>query len=462
MRSRWRPDRPSFLAALPAMATAIAEGAWLAVVSAAFASVPGTQSQEPGLLTLAVVAGIGLAIARRGRQLAHWNFVVLFVALVAGGLGWLVDDGARNSLLSGSLVMALAAHPAGWLVGVALWRGTRHGNPADDDLVVGSLLSWGIPGLAVPWALALHNRASNAPFVDAALPASLAFVGAGLLAMGLTRLDALGRRTGVDWRSNRAWAALLGAVVGAMLTIGVPVALFVGASLEGIAHAIAGPIGVIGQPIGTFIGHLLDPILTGLGGLVQAPPQPTAPPTDGGPPSSPGWLLPSLPQWIWTAISLTIAGFLVMLLVAIHRRTAGAPRPVEWRPSAHEERRFVLPSVSLHLPRVSLPQLGPARGPQPRSATGAYRAVLRDWERHAALSRATAESPSAHARRLRSDGTGSVWLDLLAADYQLERYAAVRLTPAESARAIRRWRRLRRPARSSRLWRRAAHAERTG
>jgi hypothetical protein len=79
----------------------------------------------------------------------------------------------------------------------------------------------------------------------------------------------------------------------------------------------------------------------------------------------------------------------------------------------------------------------------PTTAVEAYLAALDDLERDRRLARATAESPAAHARRLRAAGDGSRDLELLAADYQLARFGAAPLTAAEERRAVGRWRRLR-------------------
>jgi hypothetical protein len=54
------------------------------------------------------------------------------------------------------------------------------------------------------------------------------------------------------------------------------------------------------------------------------------------------------------------------------------------------------------------------------------------------------ETPAAHARRLRDEGRGDLGLELLVADYELDRFGGVSLTPNEERRAIARWRRLRR------------------
>jgi hypothetical protein len=85
----------------------------------------------------------------------------------------------------------------------------------------------------------------------------------------------------------------------------------------------------------------------------------------------------------------------------------------------------------------------------PVDAPTAYLALLNDLERDEDLRRDPAETPAEHARRLRAERRGAVGLDLLAADYELARFAGVRLTAAENRRGIARWRRLRRAMRST-------------
>jgi hypothetical protein len=80
---------------------------------------------------------------------------------------------------------------------------------------------------------------------------------------------------------------------------------------------------------------------------------------------------------------------------------------------------------------------------RPADAVAAYLATLRALESHDDLRRAADETPAAHAHRLQEAGAGSLELDLLAADFELVRWAGRRISPAEDRRAIGRWERLR-------------------
>ena len=79
----------------------------------------------------------------------------------------------------------------------------------------------------------------------------------------------------------------------------------------------------------------------------------------------------------------------------------------------------------------------------PVDAAGAYVALLEELDRRPEVARLAAESPAEHARRLRVGGSGATGLDLLAADYELERFGGRTLPAGETRRALARWQRLR-------------------
>jgi hypothetical protein len=83
------------------------------------------------------------------------------------------------------------------------------------------------------------------------------------------------------------------------------------------------------------------------------------------------------------------------------------------------------------------------RRPEPRDAATAYIALIEDIRPVEAVRRGRAETPAAHARRLRLTGHAGLELQLLAADYALARFGARALSEREDRRAIGRWRRLR-------------------
>lgn len=425
------------LGLLPATATAVAEGAWVAIVYAALQLGLANRPQALGLWAFIVAAGAGMVVGRRVRGRLARPAVVASVALAAVA-GWATDPTVRDFVAGGAYDRALAGD-VGWLLGVAAWRGVRHADPASDDLVVASLLVWGVPGLAVPWLVGTATAARQS-FVDVALPATLIFVAGGLVAVGLTRLEALGRAVGVDWRGNRTWLALLVGVVGLVVVIGTPVAFLLGASVEAMMGAILGPLGAITAglatvlaPVGEGIGRIAGP----LAGPGATPPSGTSP--GGGPP------LPSIPAWVGTILAAAVGVGLVAFALALRRLAAGGRRAARWRQPRTEERRIALSPLAVRLPGVHLPRVRLGHRPRPRTASEAYLALLRELQADERLARLPVESPAAHARRLRAAGAGSLSFDLLAADFELERYAGARLSHAEVGRAIRRARPGRRP-----------------
>jgi hypothetical protein len=85
----------------------------------------------------------------------------------------------------------------------------------------------------------------------------------------------------------------------------------------------------------------------------------------------------------------------------------------------------------------------PRRTSEPQTAVAAYLALLRDLDRHPELRREPSETPAEHAGRVREAGYSGIQLDLLAADYALERDGGRALTGAEDRRGVLRWRHLR-------------------
>ena len=80
----------------------------------------------------------------------------------------------------------------------------------------------------------------------------------------------------------------------------------------------------------------------------------------------------------------------------------------------------------------------------PENAVDAYVALIDDLDRYHDVRRDPAETPAAHAGRLRAGGQTGLALELLAADYALARYGGITLPEREDRRAVGRWRVLRR------------------
>ncbi|MEO6578342.1 MAG: hypothetical protein ABIO99_05530, partial [Candidatus Limnocylindria bacterium] len=204
MRSSWLADRVvGWL--LPVLAI-VAEGAWLAVVYIAVEITIDGRVPLLGTLELAAAAGAAAIAVHRRILRPDDHPLTFFGVLVAfGAVGWLWDDRVRSLVLAGDVAGAVGMHPGGWLLLVAAMRGVGRGFEIDDRALT-RLVLVGIPALAVPWTLGqLGAGELRSIFVEEAFVASLTFMAAGFMAAGLSRLQEIGRETGVDWRTNRSW-----------------------------------------------------------------------------------------------------------------------------------------------------------------------------------------------------------------------------------------------------------------
>jgi len=409
--------------ALPAAAVCLAEGAWIAIITILWSMVAPGAAPAPSVWLLALLVAVGLVVARwpRLRATGRATRVAAALAVLAG-------------LLAGSLVPAtssVAAAGSGLLVALAVWRGSRHGDPTADDIVTSDMLRLGLPGLAVPWLIGAAVLDNRDAFVGAALPATLLFVAASLVAVGLTRLAALGVESGLDWASNRAWLFLLGGVVGGLALVSVPATLLLGAPLGGVVRGLLAPFVAATD----LAGSVLTAGLAASGITPSAGSGAVPSPTPGG---GLDW---SLPPWVTVVVSVLFLALVIRAAVYVAQRVRGIPRGVRStavRPQEEHRRE-------LRRPRVSLPALGrPWRAlarHRLHSVTDAYLAAL-DHLATRDRGRAAGESPRAHAGRVR-DAVG--WrLGFLAADYELERYARRPVTTVERRRALARARWLRR------------------
>ncbi len=408
---------------LPPLAIALSEGGWVAVVYAAVDRVALNGQAALGLWPFVAAVAVGLTIARLAGDVDA-RLHPLALALLVLGVGFM--GALLDALLGGRPINSPLdlVTPGAVMSGIAVWRGAAHWRPEDDELSLSGMLGLGVPALIVPWLIALPATGQQRDdFVAIALPGTLLFIGAGLAAIGLTRLAALSRDTGVDWRTNRSWLALLAGVLAGLLLVAAPAAW------------------LLGVPLGSLFGRLTDP----LRGLVQAGsavvhavatgtglvPPPQAEPTG---PAEIG-LLPTTGMVGLISILplLASAVLLILLFIAVmHAQATKKPRPPA---VAYEESALELPRLSLrrpHLPALHLPR----RSPRPRTAGEAYLAALRDLAAVPELARAASESPRSHARRIEA---AAGWrFRMLAGDYELERYAGTPLSRAETSRALRR------------------------
>jgi len=413
--------RTRFIGLLPALVVALAEGAWVAVVYAALDVVLLDGHAGLGLWPFPIAAGLGIVLARAagnvdGRLGVVGLALVLPVAFVVGALLNVVLGGLPvtrpTDLLNAAALMTM----------IAVWRGAGHWRPEHDDLNLSTLLGIGVPALALPFVIAVAvTGTQRQEFLALALPATLLFVTAGLAGVGLTRLAALGRATGIDWRTNRSWLVLLGSLIAGLLIIGLPVAVLLGAPLTAV-------FGWAIDPLRAAIDTSAA-VVRGLASAAGYPVPPTTPTATS--PGEPYTLPLGSPAPFAILLPLTfLALFVLVVLFAVRRRRA--TRRVRPLGIEFEESGLELPHIAL--PGLRLPTLRLRRARRPRTASEAYVAALEQL--HGSVARSTAESPRGHARRV--EGRLGWRFSLLAADYELERYAGAELTGAETGRALRR------------------------
>lgn len=442
MRSSWAAR---FL--LPA-AQLVAEGGWLAVLYAALQAVGG----EPawlGPLELAALAAAGMAWGRRHalRSPSAEALGLPLLAVVAGAVGWIIDPVVRQSIAAGDLLAAFGAHPAGWLGAVAFWRGELHRSAEDDDAMQDRLLRWGVPGLAIPWAIG-HLASSGSvedEFAAAAFIGTVFFVGAAFTAMGLARLEAVRATTGSDWRANRSWVALLVGTAVAVTLLAIPAAMVLDVPARALLVAILGPLqalfvallllatpiiylaaavaDVVGPllPEGFGIGHIELPDLT-----VDLRDVTTR--------------LPIIIFYVIVGAILLVEIAVVVMIIWMRWQERKRMRMAMADP--FEERSIVIPPDD-DVERQPSARAGRRRRPQAGDAASAYLAALEALERDGRWPRLAEETPAAHVARAREGGLAGPSLGRLAAAFQLVRYGGRALGARESSRAAPRLRSLR-------------------
>jgi len=442
MRSSWASRY------LLPVAQLVAEGAWLAVLYAAVQALTG----EPawlGPLELAALAGAGMAWGRRRgwRSPAAEALGLPLLALVAGALGWLIDPVVRQSLADGELLGALGAHAAGWLGGVAFWRGELHHSPEDDDAIQDRLLRWGVPGLAIPWAIG-HLGSSGSveeEFTAAAFIGTVFFVGSAFTAMGLARLEAVRATTGSDWRANRSWVALLLGTAVVVTLLAIPAAALLGIPARALLVAILGPLQAL------FVGLLLlaTPIVYLAAALADAI----------GPFLPEGFgigqiELPDLTvdlREVTTRAPIIIFYVVVGLILLVELLVVGMVLWMRWQERKRmrvamadpfEERSIVVPPDEEGEARPAS-RRARRRRPRPGDPASAYLAALEALEHDGRWPRLAGETPAAHVARSRSAGLELPALGRLAAAFQLVRYGGRALGERERSRAVPRLRSLR-------------------
>jgi hypothetical protein len=451
---------------------AVVEGAWVALVyvtlQVALAHAPAALG--PFAFVAAAAVGVAWSRAARGRLAGIGAGVV--IAAAAGLVGWLADPAAREALAAiggpsglDGVETALTTNAAGWLLALAFVRGASHGARARDEERTGRVLGR-ILLLAIPWAVGLAFAGTDrAEFVAQATVCTLLFAGAGLLAVGLGRLETYGATGGVDWRGNRSWVAAVSVVVGLMLAASLPAAFLVGAPPLAVLDAAWVSLATIVGLVGAIVGTVGAPVLAGFEALMAAlpTPQPTPLPPASAPPLGGGDVAPveGDPRVGLTLTILALVALSLLLVAVVSRIRAGRGPTGGGAPEQApvDERSIDPPRPRVRVPSVRLPR----RRRVPTSAADAYLALIDDLEAEPGLRRLPSETPRAHASRLMGGGAAAAAgaapgrparpaardprtrrdLRLLVADWELVRYAGRRLTAPEDARGVARWRRLR-------------------
>jgi len=431
----------------PVGLAAIAEAAWIWVV-AGFAQELVLQAQVLTLaaFTLAVVAGVVAARGLGPRLGERWPPLALGFAIVAGLAGMLADPAARGAFGAGGggIGAALGANPGGLLVGLAVLRGYGHAHvPLSEDrlarLLFGGMLAISLVGLVG----GLITEPFRSRFETDAMTGTLVFAGSAVLALALTRLTIVGAGSGADWTKNPVWVGLLIAIVVMAEVVAAPAVGLVRPAVELTFGLAIGPLLVLGMLFGWSRGSvqavivvlvlgaailILLPVLgngsSGTatpGGLGTGPSTPPPPPDPGV--ASIGIVLLAIVGVVVVLLLIRawMRGAVVMADTVFETRTID--RGVDDVAGGRRRRRFFRPA--------------------PSDAAAAYRSLLLDLADRPIVARATGETPREHAHRLRGDGWGRLALELLAADYALDRFAGERLTPVENHRGVGRWRRLR-------------------
>lgn len=446
MRSTWSLER-----VLAVLAAAGLEAAWLTLAYLLLQGLSGIRPLPLGIGAFAVAAAIGIVVSRalRSAPRSRYAAVTVGVSLGAAVLGTALGWDAAN--VPGVALPALAAHPGGWLLGLAVWRGTIHAEFGDEADISDGVLRAGLIWLIVFWVIASATGMVRSPaYTASAFVATLAFAGAGLLSLGLARVVELEVES-VDRAARRRWLVLIVLISTCLLTVSVPVGAVLGLPVAEAVYALVGPLtpyvlGLLALLVLPFAlgAELLANFLRALLAPNPNAPLPTLPP-DPGPTG--GGLPNPLPSGAVDLAWLGILALVVIVAVAIMVAAALVRQPgaVRRRAQLDEERAaepiaFALPQLRprLHLPRSSR-----------RSPSNAQEAYLFALAALAAgpHARRAGETPREHAARV--DSAITTDLRRLAADYQLATFGARSLTHGEQRRALERWRRISQRARST-------------
>jgi hypothetical protein len=420
------------------------EGAWLMLAYVGLEWL--TRAGLPlNILHFSLAVALGMVVARIGRGLSQARFAlgIAATAVFAAVVAALSSGGGAPD--ASAFVRGLVLNPGTWLLGLAVVRGAIQSEPRS-GYATEQLFRFVVPVLVVYWVAANALQLTHdLTFTTAAFTATLTFVSAGLLAMGLSRLDDL-QVEAVDRAARRRWLALLVAIVGVVLVIGIPLSVVLGVPVSAAAAGVLGPLAPVLIVIFSILSIPIFWLLDALGRLIGNPSSVPVPsvavpsPIGSGPPPlfQPGSASP--PELTWLLIVLLLAGFFVLVRVlAVLLGKPGLKPDTSKAEEVRGREEIALPGLP-QLPRIHIPR----RRAAPRTAAEAYELALQAVA-NGPHAREPIETPREHADRIRGSELGrDIWW--LASDYQLDAFAARVLTARENNRAIERWRRVARRA----------------
>ena len=447
-----RPPSRRWLIALVGLRVA-AEAGWLTVVYAALAVLMGKRDPILGPVELGLLVLGGFFIGRFGRRHPELGAVLLLAGLLGGGvLGWLASPEARE-VMGLDIPRALGAHLAGWIGGVAVLRGTVITADERAAFQLEGLLKTVPPALGFVWAYTTFAVRADLwlAFAISAMWGTVFFLSTALVGIGMARLNELHREVD-DIRQKRAWRWLVMAVGFGIIPIAIPLAILSGIPLSDLMNPLVGPaqwaIGLLRFPLMLIIALLtevLRPVAPGVGDLLdqlgrtiaarqQEAEQPQEQSTIG--------VILGLILWIGTVLIVAFALYKIARWLLTRKQLLDEELTATPTGLQHE---IVLPTP----PEKPAPAPARRRRAAAHDAVSAYVEAVAELEGRPELARQPAETPAAHAARLRRMKADGVDLSRLAADYQLARYAGRPISRLENIRALTRLQRLRRLLRAS-------------
>ena len=432
--------------ALPGVLRTVAEAGWLTLVYAAASVIADRQAPVIGPIEMYLFVGAGVVIGAWGRRRpAAGALLMIGAVIVGGGLGSLAG---QDLLAITDWQRALGSHFAGWLAGIAVLRGAviSIGEKAADNLeqllramplVLGVI--WAYTSFAVRPELWL-------PFAVAAMWGTGMYLSGSIVGIGMARLNILHAEVD-DARQRRAWRWLVLGIGLAIVPLSIPVAVLAGIPLMAMISPIVGPLqwllSLLAYPLAFIIwvlSILLRPIAGPLAQVFDEFERIARPGPTGGRQISEVATAAALVISVATLILIALVIFLSARWLLLRRQG----KDLDPEPGFDDiERAIVLPTAEPPRARIRTRRLRP-----PRDAVSAYLSTVAELEGHGELGRLPPETPAAHAARLRSLGQVR-WPDLarLAATYQLARYGDRAISGLENARAVGRFKRIRRALR---------------